>query len=43
MAPKLDIGTLLVAVDFTPFSEEALLFASQLAEKLQSQLLVLSH
>ena len=41
MAPKLDINTLLVAVDFTPFSEEALLFASQLAEKLKSRLLVL--
>ena len=41
MAPKLDHTTLLVAVDFTPFSEEALIFASQLAEKLQSQLLVL--
>ena len=41
MAPKLDHTTLLVAVDFTPFSEEALIFASQLAEKLESQLLVL--
>ncbi|MGD9043327.1 MAG: universal stress protein [Desulfobacterales bacterium] len=41
MAPKLDNTTLLVAVDFTPFSEEALLFASQLAEKLESRLLVL--
>ena len=41
MAPRLDINTLLVAVDFTPFSEEALLFASQLAEKLQARLLVL--
>ena len=41
MAPKLDHTTLLVAVDFTPFSEEALIFASQLAEKLESQLVVL--
>jgi nucleotide-binding universal stress UspA family protein len=41
MTPKLDNTTLLVAVDFTPFSEEALLFASQLAEKLESRLLVL--
>jgi nucleotide-binding universal stress UspA family protein len=40
MAPKLDHTTLLVAVDFTPYSEEALIFASQLAEKLKSQLLV---
>jgi nucleotide-binding universal stress UspA family protein len=40
MTPKLDNNTLLVAVDFTPFSEEALIFASQLAEKLKSQLLV---
>jgi nucleotide-binding universal stress UspA family protein len=41
MASKLDNNTLLVAVDFTPYSEEALIFASQLAEKLESQLLVL--
>jgi nucleotide-binding universal stress UspA family protein len=41
MATKMDNSTLLVAVDFTPFSEEALIFASLLAEKLQSQLLVL--
>ena len=41
MAAKLDHSTLLVAVDFTPYSEEALLFASQLAEKLEAQLLVL--
>ncbi len=41
MVSKLDNSTLLVAVDFTPYSEEALIFASQLAEKLQSQLLVL--
>ena len=40
MTPKLDNNTLLVAVDFTLFSEEALIFASQLAEKLKSQLLV---
>ncbi|MGD8989997.1 MAG: universal stress protein [Desulfobacterales bacterium] len=41
MVAKLDHCTLLVAVDFTNFSEEALLFASQLAEKLDAQLLVL--
>jgi nucleotide-binding universal stress UspA family protein len=41
MAAKLDHSTLLVAVDFTTFSEEALLFASQLAEKLEARLLVL--
>ena len=41
MAAKLDKGTLLVAVDFTPFSEEALIFASYLAEKLTAKLLVL--
>jgi nucleotide-binding universal stress UspA family protein len=41
MATKMDNSTLLVAVDFTPFSEEALIFASQLAEKLEAQLLVL--
>ena len=41
MAKKLDKTTLLVAVDFTPFSEEALFFAGQLAEKLKAQLLVL--
>ena len=41
MAAKLDRSTLLVAVDFTLFSAEALLFASQLAEKLDARLLVL--
>ena len=41
MATKLDNSTLLVAVDFTPFSEEALVFASHLAEKLSARLLVL--
>jgi len=41
MATKSDHSTLLVAVDFTLFSEEALLFASHLAEKLEAQLLVL--
>ena len=41
MAKKPDKTTLLVAVDFTPFSEEALFFAGQLAEKLKAQLLVL--
>ena len=33
--------TLLVATDFTPFSEEALIFAGKLADKLEAQLLVL--
>ena len=41
MAKKMDKNTLLVAVDFTPFSEMALVFASELAEKLEAQLLVL--
>jgi nucleotide-binding universal stress UspA family protein len=33
--------TLLVATDFTPFSEEALIFAGNLADKIEAQLLVL--
>ena len=41
MAKKNNENTLLVAVDFTSFSEEALLFASELAEKLEAKLLVL--
>jgi universal stress protein A len=41
MAKKTDKTTLLVAVDFSPFSEEALFFAGQLAEKLKARLLVL--
>ena len=41
MAKKPDKTTLLVAVDFSPFSEEALFFAGRLAEKLKAQLLVL--
>ncbi len=41
MAKKKDKNRLLVPVDFTPFSEEALFFASELAEKLEAQLLVL--
>ena len=41
MAKKPDKITLLVAVDFSPFSEEALLFAGRLAEKLNAQLVVL--
>jgi len=41
MAKKMDKNTLLVAVDFTSFSEEALVFAGELAEKLEAQLLVL--
>jgi nucleotide-binding universal stress UspA family protein len=41
MAKKKYKNTLLVAVDFTSFSEEALAFASQLAGKLTARLLVL--
>ena len=41
MAKKMDKNTLLVAVDFTSFSERALVFASELAEKLNAELLVL--
>jgi nucleotide-binding universal stress UspA family protein len=41
MAKKKDKDTLLVPVDFTSYSEEALLFASKLAGKLEAQLLVL--
>lgn len=41
MAKKKDKEILLVAVDFTYFSEKALLFASKLAAKLNAQLLVL--
>ena len=41
MAKKIEKNNLLVAVDFTSFSEKALVFASELAEKLQAQLLVL--
>jgi nucleotide-binding universal stress UspA family protein len=41
MAKKFDKNTLLVAVDFTSFSEAALFFASELAEKLKAQLVVL--
>jgi hypothetical protein len=41
MAKKMDKNTLLVAVDFTSFSEKALVFASELAEKLEARLLVL--
>jgi universal stress protein A len=41
MSKKNDESILLVAVDFTTFSEEALLFASKLAEKLEAGLLVL--
>jgi len=33
--------TLLVATDFTPFSEKALIFAGNLADKLEAQILVL--
>jgi nucleotide-binding universal stress UspA family protein len=33
--------TLLVATDFTPFSEKALIFAGNLADKLEAQLLIL--
>ena len=41
MAKKMDKNTLLVAVDFTSFSEKALVFASELAEKLKAELVVL--
>ena len=41
MAKKTDKDILLVAVDFSPYSEQALFFAGQLAEKLKAQLLVL--
>ena len=41
MAKKSDNDVLLVAVDFSPYSEQALCFAGQLAEKLKAQLLVL--
>jgi nucleotide-binding universal stress UspA family protein len=41
MAKKTDKDILLVAVDFSPYSEQALCFAGRLAEKLTAQLLVL--
>ena len=41
MAKKTDQNKLLVAVDFTSFSEKALVFASELAAKIKAQLLVL--
>ena len=41
MAKKTDKDILLVAVDFSPYSKQALCFAGQLAEKLKAQLLVL--
>jgi nucleotide-binding universal stress UspA family protein len=41
MTKKPDKDVLLVAVDFSPFSEQALFFAGQLAEKLKARLLVL--
>ncbi len=41
MPKKENKNILLVAVDFTSFSEDALIFAGELAEKLQAQLLVL--
>ena len=41
MAKKRDQNILLVPVDFTSFSEEALIFASQLANCLKAELLVL--
>lgn len=37
---KMNKETLLVATDFTPFSEEAFIFAGNLADKLGAQLLV---
>jgi len=41
MAKKKDTNRLLVPVDFTLFSEDALFFASELAEKTGAQLLVI--
>ena len=41
MAKKGDLKILLVPVDFTPYSEKALVFASELASKLKAKLLVL--
>ena len=41
MVKKADKDILLVAVDFSPFSEQTLCFAGRLAEKLKAQLLVL--
>jgi len=41
MAKKVDKDVLLVAVDFSPYSEQALCFAGRLAEKLKARLLVL--
>ncbi len=41
MAKKTDKDILLVAVDFSPYSEQALCFAGRLAQKLKAQLLVL--
>ena len=41
MAKKRDLNILLVPVDFTAFSEEALVFASRLANCLEAKLLVL--
>jgi universal stress protein A len=41
MAKKEDKDVLLVAVDFSPYSEQALCFAGQLAKKLKARLLVL--
>ena len=41
MAKKADKDVLLVAVDFSPYSEQALCFAGELAEKLKAQLVVL--
>ena len=41
MAKKADKDVLLVAVDFSPHSEQALFFAGRLAERLKAQLLVL--
>ena len=41
MAKKVDKDVLLVAIDFSPYSEQALCFAGRLAEKLKAQLIVL--
>ena len=41
MTKKRDLTVLLVPVDFTSYSEQALVFASELANKLKAKLLVL--
>jgi nucleotide-binding universal stress UspA family protein len=41
MSKKIDKNIILVAVDFTSFSEDALFFASELANKMETSILVL--